>query len=187
MLSNVSALKRNAIAAVAALSMVAGAAAPAHALGKNERKFLQGAAAAALVGVLIHENQKSGGGLFNRNPTPAPLPAPVYQRPAPVYQQPVYQQPIQPQPVYGRVVGNGGYTSSIYNTGAAQAFNAYSLTERRAIQRKLAAHGYYYGGIDGSFGPGTYNAITAYARDTGAGDRLVSRNTAFAVYDGLIF
>lgn len=78
-------------------------------------------------------------------------------------------------------------TTSIYRTPAARAFNSYSASERKAIQRNLRAWGYYRGGIDGSFGPGTYNAITAYARDEGASGNLASTSGAFAVYDGLIF
>ncbi|MEZ5796011.1 MAG: peptidoglycan-binding domain-containing protein [Paracoccaceae bacterium] len=79
----------------------------------------------------------------NRYVAPAPTPRPVYADPAPSY-------------------------SSIYRTPAAQAFNSYSREERKAIQRRLRASGYYHGGIDGAFGPGTYNAITAYARASGA-------------------
>ena len=93
--------------------------------------------------------------------------APVYA-PAPVY--------VEPRPTY---------TTSIYRTPAAQAFNSYSAAERKAIQRNLRAWGYYRGGVDGSFGPGTYNAIVAYARDEGVS--LSSTGRAYAVYDGLIF
>jgi len=63
---------------------------------------------------------------------------------------------------------------SIYDTNAAQAFNSYSKHERKAIQRSLRAQGYYRGGVDGSFGPGTYNAVVAYARDAGAAGHLAS-------------
>lgn len=76
-------------------------------------------------------------------------------------------------------------TTSIYATPAARAFQSYSLSERKAIQRNLRAWGYYRGGIDGAFGPGTYNAITAYARDEGIA--LTSTAQAYGVYDGLIF
>lgn len=78
-------------------------------------------------------------------------------------------------------------TGSIYRTPAARAFQSYSLAERKAIQRNLRAWGYYRGGIDGSFGPGTYNAIVAYARDEGASGNLSSTGGAYAVYDGLLF
>ncbi|MDM7933131.1 peptidoglycan-binding domain-containing protein [Tabrizicola sp.] len=93
---------------------------------------------------------------------PAPAPAPVY---------------VEPRPAH----------ASIHSTPAARAFNSYSASERKAIQRNLRAWGYYRGGIDGAFGPGTYNAITAYARDEGASASLSSTGGAFAVYDGLIF
>jgi Putative peptidoglycan binding domain len=75
--------------------------------------------------------------------------------------------------------------TSIYSTPAARAFQSYSLSERKAIQRNLRAWGYYRGGIDGSFGPGTYNAVVSYARDEG---RSVNSNAAaFGLYDGLIY
>lgn len=75
--------------------------------------------------------------------------------------------------------------SSIYSTPAARAFQSYSLSERKAIQRNLRAWGYYRGGIDGSFGPGTYNAVVAYARDEGASLRNTA--SAYGVYDGMIY
>ena len=90
-------------------------------------------------------------------------------------------QPV-PAPVYVAPAH-----TSIYSTPAARAFNTYSKSERKAIQRSLRASGYYYGGIDGSFGPGTYNAVVAYARDAGAAGNLRNTNGAYAVYDGLIF
>jgi peptidoglycan hydrolase-like protein with peptidoglycan-binding domain len=51
----------------------------------------------------------------------------------------------------------------------------------------LAQWGYYRGGIDGSFGPGTYSAVVAYARDEGQGRNIGSTAGAFGVYDGLIY
>ncbi|MGL4238448.1 peptidoglycan-binding domain-containing protein [Tabrizicola sp.] len=89
-----------------------------------------------------------------------------------------------PQVVY---VDPPRHTTSIYRTPAARAFNNYSLAERKAIQRNLRAWGYYRGGIDGAFGPGTYNAIVAYAQDEGATGNLKSTSGAYAIYDGLIF
>jgi len=89
--------------------------------------------------------------------------------PAPIY--------VTPTPVY----------SSIHSTPAARAFKSYSQAERKAIQRNLRAWGYYRGGIDGSFGSGTYNAIVAYARDEGASANLSSTGGAYGIYDGLIF
>jgi Putative peptidoglycan binding domain len=87
---------------------------------------------------------------------------------------PVY---VEPRPTH----------TSIYSTPAARAFQNYSLRERKAIQRNLRAWGYYRGGIDGSFGPGTYNAVVAFARDEGTSGNLKSTSGAYAVYDGLIF
>ncbi|MGB8814662.1 MAG: peptidoglycan-binding domain-containing protein [Paracoccaceae bacterium] len=159
-------VKKTAITAITALSLALTAVSPAQALGKNERKFLEGVAAALLVQALIKETRKK---------------APVQQ-----YVQPQY---VQPAPVYPRHVVQSNYTpaNSIYRTPAAVAFNAYSAEERRAIQRRLARMGYYRSGIDGSFGPGTYNAVAAYARDSGTGDRLADREGAFGIYDGLIY
>jgi hypothetical protein len=158
--------------AVVALALAAGAAVPVQA-GESERDFLKGVAATVIVGALIQ----------NMNRPRQPAYAPPVQYYVPPQQQPVYQRPpVYQQPVYARPVQAG-----IYTTAAAQAFSAYSLTERRAIQRRLAAQGYYYGGIDGAFGPGTYNAVTAYAADRGIAARLANTAGAFGIYDGLIF
>lgn len=157
MLPNV---KTAAVSAIAATAIFVGSLAPAQAFGDRERSFLQGVAAAVLVDKLITETRR-----------------PRYQAPPIVTfvpQQPVYA----PRPTH---------TTSIYQTPAARAFNSYSRAERVAIQRRLANLGYYRSGIDGSFGPGTYNAVTAYARDAGQGDSLRGTNTAFGVYDGLIY
>lgn len=177
--------KHTATAAISALIIAATAAAPVSA-GERERDFLKGALATVAVGTIILGMTNQGQA---RQPAPVyrPAPQPVY-RPAP---QPVYQ----PAPVYHYVPAPAPapvyapapqYHSSVYQTAAARAFNSYSLTERRAIQRRLAAAGYYFGGIDGAFGPGTYNAITAYAADQRAGAKLSTTAGAFAVYDGLI-
>jgi hypothetical protein len=95
---------------------------------------------------------------------------------------------VRPAPVYNFVDPNPGVsTTSIYRTTAARTFNSYPLSERKAIQRQLRAWGYYHGGIDGVFGPGTYSAVTAYARDEGQSGKLSTNAGAFGVYDGLIF
>lgn len=90
--------------------------------------------------------------------------------------------PPAPAPVYVAPTH-----TSIYATPAARAFNSYSRGERKAIQRSLRSMGYYYGGIDGKFGPGTYNAVTAYARAAGASGNLGSNGGAFSIYDSLIY
>lgn len=155
---------RTAIAGITALGLALGTAAPAQALGKNERNFLKGVAATLIVGALINEARRAQGTYPQRYPQPQVAPRP------------------QPIPVHG-----GSPTVSIYQTPAAQAFNSYGSAERRVIQQKLAAMGYYRSGIDGVFGPGTYGAVAAYARDSGGTDRLSSRAGAYAVYDSLIY
>jgi hypothetical protein len=90
----------------------------------------------------------------------------------------------KPDVVY---VERPSHTTSIYRTPAARAFQSYSLAERKAIQRNLRAWGYYRGGIDGAFGPGTYNAVVAFARDEGASSSLKSTSAAYGLYDGLLY
>lgn len=151
------AVKKTAIAAVAALALAATPGAPAYAWGEKEQGFVAGVASALAIGAIVRHNR-------------------LRYAPAPIYRQPVYQQPVyQPAP-----------STSVYRTPAARAFQSYSFTERRRIQSRLAALGYYRGGIDGAFGPGTYSAITAYARDNDIADSLAATTSAFAVYDGLI-
>ncbi|MEY4982673.1 MAG: hypothetical protein RIR62_939 [Pseudomonadota bacterium] len=170
-------VKQATTAAVTALTIAATAAAPASA-GEKEREFLKGALATVAVGTIL---------LGIANQGQARQPAPVYRpAPQPVYRPaPVYDYVPAPAPVY-RPAPVPHHHQSIYHSAAARAFNAYSLPERRAIQRRLAAAGYYFGGIDGAFGPGTYNAITAYAADQRNGGTLSTTAGAFAVYDGLI-
>jgi hypothetical protein len=159
-------VKTTAIAALTAAAVFTTSLVPANALGRDERKFLQGAVAAIIVDQLIE-------GAQDRRRR-----APVYVQPRqPVYApQPQYYEPhYQPQ------------RTSIYSTPAARAFNSYGRGERVAIQQRLRAMGYYRSGIDGSFGPSTYNAIVAYAQDSGLGRNLGSTNTAFGVYDSLIY
>ena len=150
-----------AIATAAALAVAATAAAPAHAWGKKEQGFVAGALTAIIIDELIENNR-------HRKAAPAPVYRdPVYRDPSPRYDTPRY--------------------GSVYSTPAAQAFNSYSRAERTAIQRSLRAYGYYHGGIDGSFGPGTYNAIVAYARASGASGHLNSAGGVYALYDGLLY
>ena len=91
--------------------------------------------------------------------------------------QPRYQYPVryEPAPV------------SIYSSTTAQAFNSYTDNEQRRIQSTLSAYGYYKGSIDGSFGPGTYNAVTLYANRTGKTAMLDTRAGAYGLLDGLLF
>ena len=157
MLPNV---KTTVITALTATALFASTLVPAQAFGSNERHFLQGVVAAVIVDKLLEQSSR---------PRVQPQPQVVY-----VPQEPVYQ----PQPTH---------TISLYQTPAARAFNSYSRAERVAIQRRLATLGYYRSGIDGSFGRGTYNAVVAYAQDNGLSGNLSGTNTAFGVYDGLIY
>ena len=188
-------LKSKTIAFATALSLTLGAAAPAHALGRNERNFLKGIAAALIVGVIVNEGRKS------RN-APQPAPKQVYRQPT--YQEPTYHQPRehqprqqqtrQQQPRYeaptaktGRVIGqSSNYGSGVNDTTAARVFNSYSRTERVAIQRQLARFGYYTGALDGSFGPRTHQAVYEFARTAGNQDALASPTGAYRVYDALL-
>jgi hypothetical protein len=159
MLSTMSLAKRNAIAGVTALAVMVGGTTPALAWGKNEQNFLAGIAATLLVQDLLRHAKRQQ--------------APAYR--APVHRAPVYVPPVRYQPV------------SVYATPVGQAFNAYSDNEQRRIQSTLSAYGYYGGTIDGSFGPGTYNALALYATRTNRTELLNSRSGAFSLLDGLLF
>jgi hypothetical protein len=160
MLLSVMNAKTTLIAGLTALSIAAVPATPALAWGDKEQGFVAGVATAVIVDELLKNNRKAR--LYDRGYTAAP----TYVEPRPVY--------VTPR-----------HTTTIYGTPAGRAFQSYSSSERKAIQRNLRAYGYYRGGIDGSFGPGTYNAITAYARDEG--QSLKSTAAAYGVYDGLIY
>ena len=146
--------KRNIIAGVTAIAVLASGTAPALAWGKNEQNFAKGVFATLLIQSIIRSNEKPG------YRPPVYQPAPIYYNPAPV---------------------------SIYSTPTAQAFNTYTDNEQRRIQSTLSAYGYYRGSIDGSFGPGTYAAIQAYASRTGRTAALTTRGGAYGLLDGLLF
>lgn len=152
--------KKTLIAAFTAASIAAVPAAPALAWGDKEQAFVAGVATAVIVDELLKNGRKARA--YDRGERARK----VYVEPAPVYVQP---------------------SSSIYATPVARAFSSYSLSERKAIQRNLRAWGYYRGGIDGAFGPGTYNAVVAYAQDEGAGSSLRSTSGAYGIYDGMIY
>lgn len=161
MLLSVMNAKTTLIAGLTALTIAAVPATPAQAWGEKEQGFVAGVATAVIVDEILKNRRARLGA------------APVYVAPAPTYVEPRHTY-VEPR-----------HTTSVYATPAARAFQSYSASERKAIQRKLRAWGYYRGGIDGSFGPGTYNAITAYARDEGTS--LSSTAKAYGVYDGLLF
>ena len=161
--------KRNLIAGVTAVAVLASATSPALAWGQREQDFTKGVLATLLVGGIILDANR-----------------PQYAPQRPVYRQPVYRQPIYAQPVYQQPVYYQPQPLSIYNTAAGLAFNSYSTNERLRIQSTLTTYGYYHGRIDGSFGPGTYEAVNAYARRTGQVAQLVNRNGAYDVYNALL-
>ncbi len=159
--------KRNLIAGITAVAVLAAGTSPALAWGKGEQQFLAGVATTILLGQLIKNSPRYG----------QPAAQPQYYQPAPQYRQPRAHRPIRynPEPV------------SIYGTPVGMAFNTYTDNEQRRIQSTLTAYGYYRGNIDGSFGPGTYTALDAYARRTGKQAELNSRAGAYGVLDGLLF
>lgn len=157
-------------AAIAALSIAATAAAPVQA-GQRERDFLKGVAATVIVGTVLQSMNNRAYG------QPRTVTQPRYVAPQPQY----YAPPREPA-YFAPPVQQGLSTSA-----AAQAFKSYSLTERRAIQRELARAGYYYGAIDGLYGPATYRAVQAYASDRGLNARIDSASGAYTVYDSLIY
>ena len=154
--------RKTVVAGLTALSIAAVPAAPALAWGEKEQGFVAGVATAIIVDQLLKNNRKAR--LYDRGQTAAP----IYVEPRPVYSEP-------------------RRTTSIYSTPAARAFQSYSLAERKAIQRNLRSWGYYRGGIDGAFGPSTYTAVVAYARDEGATASLKSTSGAYGIYDGMIY
>jgi hypothetical protein len=175
------AVKKTATALVTALTLVSVAAIPANAGPKGDA-FVKGVLATLIVGAIVQgvTAQRAAA----QQPAQRQYVQPRPQQPRKTtYQQPVYQQPVYPQPPR--------YTppapsASLYQSPAARAFASYSLTERRTIQRSLAARGYYSGAIDGAFGPGTFGAITAYARDTRTTNRLETTAGVYGIYDSLI-
>jgi hypothetical protein len=165
MLSTVLNARRHLIAATATALIAALPAAPALAWGDREQGFVAGVATAVIVDRILRQQ-------------------PLIPRARPA--QPTYF--VDPTPVRPAIVPPAPVVpASIYRSPAARAFQSYAPAERRAIQSRLRAWGYYHGGIDGAFGPGTYSAVTAYARDEGLSTRLGETSSAFGVYDSLLY
>lgn len=172
--------KTHLIAGVTAVAILAAGAMPAEAWGKKEQQFLAGAVTAGLIGALILQS--------NNRAHAKPQPQPQYQpRHEPRYQprvipEPQYYTPTPRQPTYYQPA-----QVSIYGSPIGRAFNSYTANERRRIQSTLTAYGYYNGSIDGAFGPGTYNALDYYARNTSKSAMLDSNTGAYGLLDGLLF
>lgn len=156
-------------ATIAALAAAIALPAPAMALGKNERKFLQGMLAAGAIAVIIDHNKRSNAATPDRD----------YG-----YHTPDRGRPGYTHPGYGRP--DHGQHPPAYGSAAAQAFAEYSPASKRAIQTRLRAYGYYRGAIDGVWGPGTSGALQAYARDTGNSAALSSRDATVRLLNGLL-
>ena len=159
-------------AAIAAIALAATAAAPVQA-GQRERDFLKGVAATVIVGTVLQ----------SMNNRAQAQPRYVTQQPRYVAPQPQYYQPPREPAYFAPPAAQHGLSTS----AAAQAFKSYSMTERRAIQRELARAGYYYGAIDGIYGPATFRAVSAYAADRNLNARIDTASGAYTVYDSLIY
>lgn len=154
-----SSVKRALISGSVALALLGTSGAPASAWGQREQDFTKGALTALVLGAIVRDARQHH----------------AYDNRPPVY------YPVQPRPVYHAPA------QSYYATPAAQAFQSYTNGERRRIQAALANYGYYVGYVDGSFGPGTYRAITAYARESGQMAMLETRGGAYGLLDSLIY
>ncbi len=168
-----STLPKIAITGIVALGITLSTLAPAQAIGRNERNFLKGVAAAVVVDQVIKGVRNN-----QRQRVVQGYPAPRYNfvQPAPSY--PSTRPSYQPRQTY---------RSAIYSTPMAQAFNSYSNADRKRIQQRLAAQGYYTSGIDGSFGPGTYTAISSYAADRDETTKLNTPSGVFGMFDSLVY
>jgi hypothetical protein len=161
--------RTSATAALTALSLALALPAPAHAWGERQQNTLAALVAAGLIGTLIYQNSRQ-----------RQYAAPVTRAPAPQYpasRTSRYQEPV----AYGSAPISG-----VSATPAARAFNSYTPAQRRAIQSRLSEAGYYHGGIDGTFGPKTYQAIMAIAGDTSGTGQLTTMSGALEFYDAIL-
>lgn len=174
---------RNAAVAAIAAAAMAAAPLPALALGKKEKGFLMGVAAAVIVDQLVERNRSARAPTYFTSPNPSyPTYSPEYREPS--YYEPSYREPSRFHDDRTACCASSG--TSVNATPAAQAFRSYSAWERRAIQERLRIQGYYRGAIDGTFGPATYEAVSLFATDRGMRANLRSTAGAFSVYDSLL-
>ncbi|MDZ7905713.1 MAG: peptidoglycan-binding domain-containing protein [Cypionkella sp.] len=156
---NTRSFARRAMAATLALGLALPAA-PALALDRHEQGIVAGA-----LGMLFIQ------GMIQASKNPQQQPA----------------QSAHPVEMPRKYIKSRPASVSAHRTPAAYAFSSYTMSERRAIQRSLARAGYYYGGIDGAFGPGTYNATMGYARAIKSVGAMNSQAGAYGVYDRLLY
>jgi hypothetical protein len=161
-------ITKTALAAATALSVAVTSVTPALAWGDREQGIVTG-----ILGTLLFQEATN----TRHKPQPEP-----YPYPEPYPPQYGHRPPPPPPPQYHQP----GY-DSVYRTALGRAFASYSLGERKDIQRELRRYGYYNGRVDGQFGPGTYEAVSAYARRTGQRDANRSMAAAFGVYDSLLY
>ncbi len=173
MLPVLSTLKTKLIAGTVAVALLATSAAPALAWSRDDQIFARGVGATLLLGYLATNG-------YRRPLLPQPQPQQHYQEPR-HYQQPIYQPVYNPPVVYVPAP-----QQSIYNSAAAYSFNGYSMNERRRIQATLTNYGYYHGALDGTFGPGVYNAIFALAQNTNRSGLLGTQAGSAELYDSLL-
>lgn len=181
--------RNTALAALAATTLITGAASPALA-GKSERAFLVGVLATAVVGGLIVNANKSRA----RSDT-----TPVYDntyRRSPVsvrrdsYDNDRYERNrrVETRRELERYSSRSDSTPARYSPYSARlqpaesAFTALSYGERRRVQGQLARAGYYGYGIDGQWGPATERAVRRFAQDAGASAALNNPNDARRLY-----
>lgn len=180
-------LPKSRLIALAAASAIAmgSFSAPAFALGKTEKGILAGIAAAVIVNQLISNNRAEAApqvqqpryddnAHWNNGRGPKHEPRPPRDRRDGHWDErngnrgPAHQ-PYQPPP----------QQVSVHTTPLGIAFKQYNAADRKTIQRRLRSAGYYNGTIDGSFGPASYNAMTAYARSVGHDGNLGTTGGAY--------
>ena len=179
-------LRTGAIASVTALSMALASATPSQALDKKDRALLGILAAAAIVGVIANDQaRRQRGDTYYRT-------EPRYDDPPRQYYPPRHDDDRYDDDRYDddryddRRYDDRRYDPQPSYGSGVSAFNEYSAASRRAIQSRLRAYGYYYGAIDGAYGPATRRAIEAYARDSGKGALLGTRNGTVTLLNGLL-
>ncbi len=167
------------LAGVAAAFATAVTAPPAAAWGVKEQQFLAGVVTTLVIGGLVVSSSKP-----TTHSTASAYPS--YRGGYGSYQggYGTYQGGYAPPST--TYYYPSSHAQNVYATPAAQAFNRYSLNERLRIQSTLTNYGYYHGTIDGAFGPQTFNAVKAYARNIGKAKLLGSARSAYAIYNGLL-